>query len=117
MGLILLSQLWQPDEQSSSSAPTEELDAYVKGLETQMGTMISVIDGVGKCEVMVTLENGMEYLYESHSQIVTEIFPSVKGVVVVCEGADDPAVCDRITEVVTTAFNITKRRVCVTKLS
>lgn len=48
---------------------------------------------------------------------ITEIQPTIKGVVVVCAGGDDPNVKQRIVSAVTTALNITSKRVCVTKLS
>lgn len=48
---------------------------------------------------------------------ITEIQPTVKGVVVVCSGGDDPIVQKRIVNAITTALNITSKRVCVTKLS
>ncbi len=46
---------------------------------------------------------------------VTELEPKIKGAVVICPGADDPIVKNRITEAVTTALNINSNRVCVTK--
>lgn len=49
--------------------------------------------------------------------IRTELMPSVNGVVVACEGADDPQVAERIEQVVTTALNISSKRVCITLLS
>ena len=113
------------------------------------------IRGAGQCQVMVTLENGVEYVYASQQKVntdrtedtasdsnkisqrdgteqniiivdtdngrqgllVTEIQPTVKGVVVVCEGGDLPQVQQRIIEAVTTALNISSKRVCVTKSS
>lgn len=47
--------------------------------------------------------------------LLTEIQPQVKGVVVVCSGGDTAAVCERVTQAVVTALNISSRRVCVTK--
>ncbi len=44
---------------------------------------------------------------------VTEIQPTVKGVVVVCPGARDPDVRKNITDAVTTALHVTSVRVCV----
>lgn len=44
---------------------------------------------------------------------VTEIQPLVKGVVVVCDGADDPTVQQNVVDAVTTALDITSVRVCV----
>ena len=46
---------------------------------------------------------------------VTQIQPTVKGVVVVCDGGDVPDVQQRITEAIKTALNITSKRVYVTK--
>ena len=46
---------------------------------------------------------------------VTEIQPLVKGVVVVCDGGDDPNVQQSVTDAVTTALHITSVRVCVIK--
>ena len=46
---------------------------------------------------------------------VTEVQPVIKGVVVVCDGGDDPGVQQDIINAVTTALNITSVRVCVIK--
>lgn len=43
--------------------------------------------------------------------------PTVRGVVVVCRGGDDPIVVERITEAVKTALGIPSTRVCVAPLS
>ena len=48
--------------------------------------------------------------------LVTELTPKVKGVVIVSDRANDAAVCERITEAVTTALDISSKRVCVTGL-
>lgn len=116
LALILLSHFLTPANEVSS-VPSGDLDAYTKALEDQMTAIISDMEGVGNCRVMITLENGMEYLYDGDAVLVTEILPTVKGVVVVCEGGDDPTVCARIQNAVTTALHITSKRVCVTKLS
>lgn len=49
--------------------------------------------------------------------IRTELMPAINGVVVVCQGADDPLVAERIMAVVTTALGISSKRVCITQLS
>ena len=45
-----------------------------------------------------------------------EITPTVAGVVVVCSGADNIAVRQRITDIVTTALGTSSNRVCVTRM-
>lgn len=47
--------------------------------------------------------------------IKTEIQPKVKGVVVVCQGGNEPVVNQQITNVLTTVLNIPSSRVFVTK--
>ena len=46
---------------------------------------------------------------------VTQVEPIVKGVVVVCEGGNQPAVQKDIIDAVTTALNLSSARVCVIK--
>ena len=45
----------------------------------------------------------------------TRMEPVVKGVVVVCEGGDNPLTVTRILEAVTTALAISSTKVCITK--
>ena len=49
--------------------------------------------------------------------VVTELSPSVKGVVVVCSGASDAVIRHRVTEAVTTALGINSLQVCVIQAS
>lgn len=136
---------------AASSSSTVSAEEYREQLEQRLSDIVGSIDGAGKCRVMVTLENGVEYVYakeekvnndkqqedskisqssDSEQQVivvdtedgkqgllVTEIQPTVKGVVVVCEGGDQSVVQQRITSTITTALNISSKRVCVTKSS
>ena len=49
--------------------------------------------------------------------VVKEIYPEIKGVVVVSDGADDIIVKQNILEAVTTALAIAPHKVCVVKMS
>ena len=68
---------------------------------------MSVRDDSQKTVVTVDAADGKEGL------LVTEIQPTVRGVVVACEGAADEEVAALVTEAVKTALNITDKRVCV----
>ncbi|HEX2986408.1 MAG TPA: stage III sporulation protein AG [Caproiciproducens sp.] len=46
---------------------------------------------------------------------ITEVQPIIKGVVVVCDGGNNPAVQENIISAVTTALDISSTRVCVIK--
>jgi len=144
-------------EKQIESADTQlEPMEYAALLEERLEKLISQVEGAGETRVMVTLQNGVEYIYASEDKtsintseslgnngsqsseakensensyiimkddngeralVRTELMPSVNGVVVVCEGADDPQVAERIKTVVTTALNISSKRVCITLLS
>ena len=130
-------------------------DEYAEKLQNSLGELVSSIAGAGEAQVLVTLQNGTEYVYAKEEKqkddlleeksgedtvrkqetndsetkyitikdadgtqralAVTEIQPTVKGVVVVCSGGDDPIVQQRIINAVTTALDISSKRVCVTK--
>ncbi|MCI8496908.1 MAG: stage III sporulation protein AG [Clostridiales bacterium] len=157
IALILLSDFWPSGGGTQTAAAQETTNAeYAEQLEQKLSVLIGNISGVGKSEIMVTLENGVEYVYANEERkttdktedisdstqrvqqsndveqnvitvddasggkkalVRTQIEPQVKGVVVVCEGGDQELVQQRVTNAVTTALNITSRRVCVTKLN
>ncbi len=68
-------------------------------------------DGSESAAIVVETDKGREGL------LVTEIQPTIRGVVIVCEGGDRDEVRQRIVEAVTVAMNLSAKRVCVTKLS
>lgn len=147
MALILLSEFLP--KQTAKTAAKVSAEEFVQKTEEKLSAMLGSIEGAGQCQVMVTLENGVEYVYASQNKVntdrveagdkltqrdgteeniiivdtdqgrqgllITEIQPTVKGVVIVCEGGDQPLVQQRVTDAVTTALNISSKRVCVTK--
>lgn len=147
IGLILLSEVFPSKASTEERATTTGTADYVEQLEQRLNEAVGSIHGVGKCRVMITLENGVEYVYASEEKagsdyssegdrlsqiddsessvilvqtadgyeglLVTELQPTVKGVLVVCEGGGDREVQARVTEAVTALLNITAKRVCV----
>lgn len=162
MLLILVSQLTdredslggQPQSPSNAQFTNEE---YVMQLEERLQNLISQIDGVGRNQVMVTLESGARYVYaqeerrsvdttregdgeiqvsgrvsESIEQrfilvdtdfgrrealVLTRLPPRVQGVVIVCEGANNPVVEQKLISVITTALGIPSTRVSVVPIT
>lgn len=142
--LIGLSE-WFPRKAEDSGLASDGVpvtaQALESALEERITSLLSQVQGVGNCRVMVTLENGVQQVYateESHSTAtdtssgsqrvltvdtadgpvglaVTEIQPVVRGVAVVCAGGADPEINRQVTELIATAFNISSRRVCVAK--
>lgn len=91
---------------------------YSTQIENDLQQVISHIRGAGKTEVLLTMENSVEYVYLDDSTTKTkEVEPIIRGVLVVCEGGDDPVVAACVTEAVTKALDISTAKVCIAKLS
>ena len=120
-------------------------EQFIKRMQQDLYNVISRIEGVGEVEIVVTLETGVQYEYATNSKTSTDgssqkssseytiitvdgqngkeplvlrrIEPTVKGVVVVCEGADNIYVKQAIIDIVTTLCGISANRVSVAKLT
>lgn len=139
--LIALSEWLPRDADRAEDTVTVTEQQVEQALEQRIAALLSSVEGVGRCRVMVTLESGTQTVYAADTHLITEgemqtvdtsvlrvdtdagpvglkltaIQPTVKGVAVVCDGGGNEAVCRRVTQVVTTAFHISERRVCVVK--
>ena len=116
LGLICLSNIGSVYSGGGSVTSAEEWDAatYTAALEQRLTDMLEQMAGVGECRVMITLENAREYVYTDRHEVVTEVQPTVKGVMVVCAGAEDQTVAERVQTAVQTVLHVASRRVCVT---
>ena len=92
--------------------------AYSEQLEDSLESAIEKMEGAGKTRVLLTMENSVEDVYLRDSATKTkEVEPLIRGVLVLCEGGDKPAVVERVTNAVTKALDISAAKVCITKLS
>ena len=74
------------------------------------------ISGAGEAKIFLTMDNSGENVYLKNTDTKTvSIEPKVRGVVVVCDGGDDPVTVSRVLEAVTKALNISSDKVCITK--
>lgn len=119
IALIFISSYIDFGAISKSEAEEEfSVTTYSTEIESDLQSVISKIEGAGETHVLLTMENSVEYVYLDDSTTKTkEIEPLIRGVLVVCEGGDDPVVVERITEAVTKALDISTAKVCITKLS
>ncbi len=120
-------------------------EVYIENTEKQLKSILSQVADAGEVHVMITLESCYENVYakdytskieeqkdSSDSDIVEELVvvknsngeegvvvkvyePVIKGVAVVCEGADNIKVKSAITETVCALFDISSAKVSVTK--
>ncbi len=68
MLLIGISTLW---EQKPTAPQTETTDTaqYIAQMEERLEQMVSSVHGAGRAEVMITLQNGVEYVYANEQKI------------------------------------------------
>lgn len=94
------------------------VEEYKTQMEDSIKTILSKIEGVGQVEVLLTIESSTEGVYlENNSTKTKEIEPIIRGVVVVCQGGDDPVVVEKVLNAVTKALNVSSAKVCITKLN
>ncbi len=144
IALIFASDIISKNTQTDTQQIGENVDytQYVNNLESRLENIISSIDGVGECEIMITLENSSESVYATDNEkksdsestdtkdqyviydsqdgekpvLIKENFPIVQGVSVVCGGGDNIEIKERIINTVTSLFNISTNRVSVSKI-
>ena len=130
----------EADEYSSIS--TTEYTAY---LENKITDFIEAIDGAGETRVIITISETSEYIYAKNDKnsnkitdntndsnydaeyviieqnnndtglLVKVIEPKIRGVAVVCEGADNPIVQQSIYSTVSAVLNISTARISISK--
>lgn len=118
IALIFISSYVDFGSFTDSSKNEFSVDSYSQQIENGLSSAISKIEGAGKTKVMLTMENSKELVYIDGTTTKTkEIQPLIRGVLVLCEGGDDPAVVERITQAVTKTLGISSAKVCIAKLS
>jgi len=91
-------------------------EKYAAKTEERLLGIVSQISGVGEAKIFLTMDNGGENVYlKNTDQKTVSIEPKVRGVVVVCDGGDDPMIKSRVLEAVTKALSISSDKVCITK--
>ena len=116
--LMVLSGMFSFDKKQETGGSGFEVSDYRQSAQQDLEQLISHIQGAGKTRVLLTMENSAEYVYlENGTTKTKEIEPRVRGVLVICEGGDDPVAAGRITEAVTKALDISTAKVCISKLS
>ena len=95
---------------------TKAAERYAAQTESRLLEILSEIDGVGDAKIFLTMDDSGESVYLKNSDKKTaSIEPKVRGVVIVCEGGDDPIVASRVLEAVTKALSLNSDKVCITK--
>ena len=92
--------------------------SYQATVQKDLERLLAQIEGAGRTRVLLTMENSAEYVYlENGTTKTKEIQPKIRGVLVLCEGGNDPVTIGRVTEAVTKALDISTAKVCIEKLT
>ncbi len=136
LGVLLL--VWSSilPQKNTVSEPEYAVQYYTEILEQRITALCTSISGVQEATVLLTLESGSEYVYAQNTTtsgsntgawdyviiqqgegeeavMVTEIYPRVRGVAVVCTGGDSAAVQQTITELLSASLGISSNRIRV----
>lgn len=103
---------------SGGDEPKKEDDSYQRTLTERTENLLALVEGAGRVKVMITFsDKGQSYPVtdvteegnrvqektvssSGHVAVARETYPSVRGVVVVCEGAENPSVREAIVNAV-----------------
>jgi len=140
--ILLFSSFTVKKADNTAPVNNESAEDIERKLEKRLCGLISKIDGVGEASVMITLDRTETAVYEKNKKLEessgnssessskeTEVVlagsakqpllsgamqPTVRGAAVVCEGASDPVVREKVANTVARALNIGISRVYVT---
>lgn len=141
--LLVLSELL-PEENKDEPEPEKlsvasDTHNYEAELENRLTELIESINGAGKTKVMLTVDCGDENVYATENKtdngkneteyVLVETdgnnsgmllkvwMPEIRGVAIVCQGADSAKVREEITGVVTAVLGISTNRVNIAKMN
>ncbi len=137
--LLLLSSIFggnksSPKSKEDKTPALEDAAELEQALEARVKALVERIEGAGTATVMITLDRSSTLVFDKdekqgNSNRETEtvlagsakeplqtgvVLPKVRGAAVVCSGAADPIVQEKVTNAVAKALNIGVSRVYVT---
>ena len=116
--LIFLSSQFSGNKSTKEFTDSIDTAAYCENLSLQLVEMTESIDGAGKTKILLTLESSFEYVYLDDDKTLTKVLePKIRGVAVACNGGDNPVVCEKVTQMLTTVLSLSPGDISVSKLS
>lgn len=127
--LIIRLPVKSSRKENTTEKQTIAID-YTKELEDKLSETLSMSTTAGKTKVVITLQNdGSKDLYPINEDVVYEKIdgdskpyvvsgnsPSVRGVMILCENADNANAVNEVTEAVSALLGITVNRIKVLKM-
>ncbi len=141
--LIMLSELIPPRDNNAQESITEDYtySEYISSLEEKTESLLSSINGAGRCKVMITLSDTNESVFAKNTEenqsdssyskndeyvlyeedgskapvLVKQYFPEIRGIAIVCDGADNEVVRENIFNSVSSLYGIPVTKISVSK--
>lgn len=136
VGIFLLIASNFLPQKNDTDSDTYTIQYYTEILEQRITNLCNSIHGVQDATVLLTLECGSEYVYAQNTTengqgsgawdyviiqqgngeetiLVTEIYPKIRGVAVVCTGGDTAEIQSTITELLSASLGISSHRIRV----
>lgn len=104
--IIFLSEIFNNSSKAEVQNDINTSD-YINSLEERLEGILSEIDGVGEIHVMITMESSEESIYSAkEANITTTIMPKIRGVIVICDGAENIVIKQKVSEAISRVFGI-----------
>ena len=141
--LIFISEIVPEREKEIVKTPSDLPSGFELELEKRLEEAVCQISGAGKTDITITLDSSKEYFYaknssenidDSETEKESELVilesaegeepivlktdeAKIRGVLVVCEGGNDPLVCEKILEAICALLDIPSNKVSVAKMA
>ncbi|MBQ2812055.1 MAG: hypothetical protein IJE63_02285 [Clostridia bacterium] len=144
--LIVISSVGEETASEEEAVQTQSdfsESEYTAMLEQRLEETVSSLYGAGRSRVMVTLECDYETVYArdgSYSKdeassdekseyiiidssqhedglVLKTVTPRVRGVAVLCEGGNDPYVCEQVSQMLSALLDLGSNRISVSKIN
>ena len=131
LGIVLMLIPQKSNEAETPTVHTQEQTLLSEDLEK----ILSNVKGAGKVQVLLSMKSGEEILYQTdgdsdkqntviisgndrvESGLIQQILPpKYQGAIILCQGADKPAVCLAITEAVSKVTGLDSSKISVLKM-
>ena len=142
IGLLLMALPGRSSEKQETAASITA-ENHSENLEKRLSTILSQVTGAGKVEVVLSASAGEEVIYQTNidsstgsasghdksntvtitdadrnqAGLIRQVNPErYMGAIVLCQGADDPAVCLAIVDAVSKATGLGANKISVLKM-
>jgi len=145
MALIFASEIKPAEKHTSQTSQTAETVSYEESIEKKLRELVESIDGAGEAQVMIVFASSQESVFAKDTDediesgenagskktkskyIIVEngagenglltkaVYPVVNGVAIVCDGAGDSVIKQRIIETVSALFDINSKNISVVR--